>query len=171
MGLAAWAGNAEMMQLFQEITPTNDENGLRDSLMGIAIRGDVLLAGFVIYHPSSTTPDSMNVFGQQFGKLKRNVGAGAVINDAQRSTRSVELYQYLEQFFVEPDERDWALVRNAKRGNLEMVRHLLDAGADIRGTQGTWGNPLCVSDSFFRFSYSIVLTSEFPCKVCGPQLS
>lgn len=154
MGLAAWAGNAEMMQLFQENLPEYDENGMRDSLIGVAIRGDIMLARLAIYPPSRATPDSTDVAGQQFGKLDRGfVGMG--MSHAQRSTRNVELYQYFEGFFAKPDDLKFTLVKNAHIGNLEMVRYLLDAGADIRGTMGRFGNPLCVSDPSYSADFRL----------------
>jgi hypothetical protein len=148
MRLAAWAGNADMMKLFQENLPEYDEKGLRDSLMGVAIRGDIKLARLATYPPSRATPDSTDIAGQQFGNMDRQESAGNAPSCAQWSTRDIEVYQYFESFFAKPDELNFNLTKHARLGNLEMTRYLLDAGADIRGTMGRWGNPLCVSLSF-----------------------
>ncbi|PMD64614.1 ankyrin [Hyaloscypha bicolor E] len=143
MRLAAWAGNADMMKLFQENLPEYDEKGLRDSLMGVAIRGDIKLARLATYPPSRATPDSTDIAGQQFGNMDRQESAGNALSCAQWSTRDIEVYQYFESFFAKPDELNFNLTKHARLGNLEMTRYLLDEGADIRGTMGRWGNPLC----------------------------
>jgi len=148
MRLAAWAGNADMMILFQESLPEYDEKGLRESLIGAAIRGDIKLARLAAYPPSRATPDSTDVAGEQFGKMHFARGAGYALSRAQWYTRNFEVYQYFDSFFAEPiDGMPLAsLCRNhARLGNLEMVRSLLDAGADTRGSSDMWGNPLCVS--------------------------
>jgi hypothetical protein len=46
----------------------------------------------------------------------------------------VEVYERLESFFSEPNNLSSALASYSHLANLEMVRHLLDIGADIRGT-------------------------------------
>ena len=156
MRLAAWAGNTNMIELFQENLPEYDEKGLRDSLLGVAIRGDIKLARIAIYPPSRTSPNSTNVAGQQFGKMDHREGAGKALNFALRFTRDIEVFQYFESFFAKPGGVIVPLLKHARLGNLEMTRYFLDAGADIRGMMGRWGNPLCVCLNFsklFRIFY------------------
>lgn len=52
------------------------------------------------------------------------------------------MYKYLGNFFAKPADLSLALARHARWGNLDMVRYLLDAGADIRGNPGRDSNPL-----------------------------
>jgi hypothetical protein len=148
MRLDAWAGNVDLMVLFQESMPEYEEKGLRESLIGAAIRGDIKLARLATYPPSRATPDSTDVAGEQFGKMHSARGAGNALADAMWYTRDFEVYQYFDSFFAEP-RGGLALASHARiyaqLGKLEMVRSLLDAGADIRGSSDKWGNPLCVS--------------------------
>jgi len=148
MRLASWAGNTHMIKLFQEDLPDIEGKALRDSLMGAAIRGDIKIARLAIYPPSRTTPDSKDFAGQQFGKVDRLGSAGNALCFAQWSCRDIEVYQYFENFFAKPDDITLALTKNARLGNVEMVRYLLNRGADTRGTTGRWGNPLVVSLHF-----------------------
>jgi len=164
MRLAAWAGNVDLMVLFQENMPEYEEKGLRESLIGAAIRGDIKLARLAAYPPSRATPDSTDVAGEQFGKMHFARGAGNALADAMWCTRDFEVYQDFDSFFAEPTG-GIALASHARihaqLGNLEMVRSLLDAGADIQGSSDKWGNPLCVSQvSLSSFTHILRFTAD-----------
>jgi hypothetical protein len=155
MKLAAWAGNAQMLEIFQDHVP--EMEGLDPalafnhnwrgkvgpaSIIGAAIRGDIDMVRLAVYPPSRAAPDNTDFVGEAFGSVGRCGSTGNALSLAQWATRDVEVHKYLESFFSEPANLSYALAKHARLGNLEMVRHLLDAGADTRGTSGRDGNPL-----------------------------
>jgi len=155
MELAAWAGNTQMLQMFQENVPELeglDPGLLSDpdwrgkvgpaSIKGAAARGDIEMVRLAIYPPSRAAPESTDFVDQVFGSVSRRRTPGIDLSRAQSTTRDVEVYKYLEGFFPEPSNLSLALVYHARWGNLEMVRYLLDAGADTRGVSGRRYNPL-----------------------------
>jgi len=155
MKLAAWAGNAQMLEIFQEHVPEleNLDPFLRfnrnwrgkvgpASICGAAMRGDIKMVRLAIYPPSRAAPDSTDFVGEAFGTLDGRTSIGNALAVAQWVTRNVEVYNYLDSFFSEPHDVSGALARHAHLGNLEMVRHLLDSGADTRGVSARIGNPL-----------------------------
>ena len=145
MQLAAWAGNANLMELFQESLPEYDEKGLRESLIGAAISGDIKLARLAAYPPSWNTPIT-DVAAEKFGKLPFVRGVRLMLVAALSATRDPEVDQYFSSLVTKPHGFLATQARNhAFLGNVEMLRYLLDAGADIQGCTGDWGNPLCVS--------------------------
>lgn len=158
MKLAAWAGNAQMLEIFQEHVPEmeNFHNAVLfapnwrgkvgpDSILGAAIRGDVAMVRLAVYPPSRAAAHSTEFAGDAFGSVNRRSSTGIVLTHAQRATRDVEVYTYLDAFFSTPDDLSYALSQQARWGNLAMVRHLLDAGADTRGVSGRTGNPLAAA--------------------------
>ena len=154
MRLAAWAGNTHMLELFQEHMPElegfdpallrNDWRGKVGpaSIMGAAIRGDVDMVRLAVYPPSRATPSSTDFIDQPFGSVDRRSDIGNPLHLAQSATKNVEVYKYLEKFFAEPSDLSLSLAKHARLGNLEMVRYLLDAGADTRGICRRDGNPV-----------------------------
>lgn len=114
------------------------------SIQGAAMRGDIDILRLAMYPPSRATPDSTDFVGQAFGRVDRSSYTSFALRTAQcYRTREVEVYKYLGSFFSEPDDGiSSALSFHAALGNLEMVRHLLNAGADTRGVSGRRGNPL-----------------------------
>jgi len=155
MQLAAWAGNALMLELFQVHVP--EMEGLDPtlafnckwrgkvgpaSIKGAATRGDIDMVRLAVYPPSRAAPDSTDFAGEPFGRVHRVSSTGNTLSLAQWATRDIEVYKYLENFFAKPDDLSLALAKHARLGNLDMVRYLLDAGADTRGTHGRDGNPL-----------------------------
>lgn len=155
MKLAAWAGNAQMLEIFQEHVPELENfdpflvvnRNWRGkvgpaSIRGAAIRGDIEMVRLAVYPPSRAALDSTDFVGKAFGSIDRHSSIGNVLASAQWVTRNVEVYKYLDSFFSEPHDVSSALAVHAHLGNLEMVRYLLDSGADTRGVLGRIGNPL-----------------------------
>lgn len=155
MELAAWAGNAQMLLVFQENVPEleglDPAPGFDEawkgkvgpaSIRGAATRGDIEMVRLAIYPPSRAAPESTDFVDQVFGSVDRLSSTGIKLSRAQSATRDVEVYKYLEGFFFEPSNLSSDLADHARLGNLEMVRYLLDAGADTRGFSGRHGNPL-----------------------------
>jgi hypothetical protein len=112
------------------------------SISGAAIRGSLNMVRLAVYPASRAAPDSTDFVGEAFGSVHRRSSTGNALSLAQWAARDVEVYKYLESFFSEPANLSRALAKHIRLGNLEMVRHLLDAGADIRGASGRDGNPL-----------------------------
>ncbi|KAF1976068.1 ankyrin, partial [Bimuria novae-zelandiae CBS 107.79] len=152
MELAAWAGNAQILQMFQENVPELEgldparvlDTAWRGkvgpaSIRGAATRGDIEVVRLAIYPPSRAAPESTDFVDQVFGSFDCRSSTGVKLSIAQSATRDVEVYKYLEGFFSGPSYLSSDLTRHARLGNLEMVRYLLDAGADIRGVSGRLG--------------------------------
>ena len=112
------------------------------SIRGAATRGDIEMVRLAIYPPSRAAPESTDFVDQVFGSVDRLSSIGIKLSRAQGATRDVEVYKYLEGFFSEPSNLSSDLAKHARLGNLEMVRYLLDAGADTRGSSMPHGNPL-----------------------------
>ncbi|KAM3065336.1 hypothetical protein ACMFMG_011540 [Clarireedia jacksonii] len=154
MRLAAWAGNTQILEMFQEHLPELDAfdppsmtgNWMGKlgpaSMIGAAIRGDINMLRIAVYPPSRTTPESTDFMGESFGKVNRYSKTGNPLSLVQGITRDVEVYKYLGNFFGNNDLMSITLAKHARLGNLEMVRYLLDIGADIRGSDGRNSNPL-----------------------------
>lgn len=155
MRLAAWAGNAQMLECFQ--AHVSEMEGFDPALVfnhkwrgkvgpasikGAAIRGDIEMVRLAVYPPSRATPDSTDFAGEPFGCVDRRSSTGNALNLAQWATRDIEVHKYLENFFGKSGNVSLALAKHARLGNLDMVRYLLDAGADTRGTSGRHANPL-----------------------------
>ncbi|PVH97224.1 ankyrin [Periconia macrospinosa] len=155
MELAAWAGNTQLLQMFQQNVPELegfDPARLNNpawrgkvgptSIRGAAARGDIEMVRLAIYPPSRAAPENTDFVDQFFGSVARSSCTGVKLSIAQSATREIEVYKYLERFFSKPADFSRDLVTHARLGNLEMVRYLLDAGADTRGVYGRHDNPL-----------------------------
>jgi len=155
MYLAAWAGNAQMLELFQAHVPEMEgydpvfvfNHNWRGkigpaSIKGAARRGELDMVRLAVYPPSRAAPDSTDFAGEPFGSVSRSSSTGNALALAQWETRDVDVYKYLENFFTERAHLSHALPRHARLGNLDMVRYLLDSGADIHGIGRRDGNPL-----------------------------
>ncbi|KAI9652384.1 MAG: hypothetical protein M1829_001659 [Trizodia sp. TS-e1964] len=158
MELAAWAGNAQMLEIFQDHVQEIEDldpaarfsRNWRGkvgpaSIRGAAIRGDVDMVRLAVYPPSRAAPDSTDFVSEAIGSVNRVSSTGNALCLAQWATRDVEVFKYLERFFSKPSDLSYILAKHARLGNLEMVRYLLDAGADTRGVCGRDANPLIVA--------------------------
>ena len=164
MHLAAWAGHADLLELFQEQLPEFETTGRypqywrakvgRGSLLGAAQRGDMDMVRLAAYPPSraaASIPEKATDFvSTRHGEMEVNSPLGAYLYIAASQTRSWEVRQYIMSFFsknfcglqTEDDPLGDNLIFHATSGNLDMVRHLLDAGADVHGGKGCGGSPL-----------------------------
>lgn len=155
MHVAALVGNAQMLELFQNHLPdledtSNDQIEGRGKISSYAIRGaakngDLNILKLAIYPPSRAASDSTDFMGQKYGHVATGTSPYYVISSTQcYCAKNVEVYTYLESFLEEriDPNASCALGWYSYLGNIEMVRHLLDAGTDIRGTSGHHGNPL-----------------------------
>ncbi|KAM3086603.1 hypothetical protein ACMFMG_000729 [Clarireedia jacksonii] len=156
--LAAWARNANVLQLFQEYLPEVEDPKLggerhnepadlkektgTDAVEWAAISGDINMVRLAAYPPSRATPENTEFMGQQYGSIDQFSNVGQRLKQAQRSTSNVEVYKYLEKFFAEPDNISSILPMHAARGNLEMVKYLISLGADIQMTSDRYSTPL-----------------------------
>lgn len=162
MQLAAWAGNADMLRLFQEhlpefeeITPRYDFNDRTwrgktgpGSIKGAVLRGDMNMIRLAVYPPSRSTPDDTNFSGQPFGQVDPGSKRGSDLQAALYFAKTWEAFQYIDAFFKESillSDTSLLLARNAELGNVEMVQQLLDAGADIHGGERLNRNPLVIA--------------------------
>ncbi|KAI9648354.1 hypothetical protein NHQ30_002987 [Ciborinia camelliae] len=160
MRLAAWAGNAQMLEMFQEHlneapeTETKDVydralwNGKvnRQAIFGAAILGDLDMVKLAIYPPSRSSPESLDINGQKYGHVDWTSETGNSLTRAKCHTRNPDVYQYLRSLVtvMHPRQNDSNLAYHAYHGNLEIVRCALDFGADINGQVdgGVLMNPL-----------------------------
>jgi len=168
--LAAWAGQPETLQLVMEHLPElviNDPGskwrGHRirhisgDALVGAASRGDMDLVQLVLFPPSriipklvdaGKVPDSMLIMGHEPGSIPRDSNLWGSIRSAMARTPSPEIYSYLGGLLSPGDAKSEAegenywLARRAASGDVVMVRHLLDIGADAADRSGRQGPAL-----------------------------
>lgn len=144
MQCAAMAGNAAVLRLLQESLPESEDSayGWRGktgpgSIKGAALLGDVEMVRLAIYPPSRATPNSLDFNCQPFGTVKPGLEPWLPGFDLQRAryhTNNWHVYKFITAFFQGPmPDVSFALARNAEYGNSDMVRCLLDEGADIHG--------------------------------------
>ncbi|KAI9650846.1 hypothetical protein NHQ30_000881 [Ciborinia camelliae] len=145
MLLAAWSGNSHLVEYFQErmFESLKVEGGIRidswnrDSVLGAAMNGDLDLVKLAVYAPSRLMPDSPEYISDPLGNVDYDYWDGYILAEAQLSTGNIEVYKYLGSFFANPDENsDNALHKYVRLGNLEILRYILDSGADIHGLLG-----------------------------------
>jgi hypothetical protein len=158
MEIAAWAGNAYMLELFQESLPEFEDLVPRfhadkrtwrgklgpGSIRGAALRGDLDMLRLAIYPPSRANPDD-SFAGQPFGKVDSGSKQGGDLNLALYDCKNPETYKYLRAFLEEPNANiNFVMSKYAEMGNLDMVRYLLDTGAaQMQGVYNT--NPLQIA--------------------------
>lgn len=149
--LAAWGGNAGVLRLLQEhLRETETEQPLASTddldrqvtkiagaITGAGLRGDLTMIRLAAHPPHGQMPDG------NLGLSLKGVG----IRSAVWHTRSWEVYQYLgtlsgDHAAGEPSVDLGVLVHHAELGNVDMVRHFLDAGADMHGGARHNSNPL-----------------------------
>jgi ankyrin repeat protein len=165
MQLAAWAGNADMLRLFQEHLPEfedippryhNDFQTWRGktgpwSIKGASLRGDMNTIRLAIYPDSRSTPDNTDFCGQPFGNVDKTSKPGSNLQDCLYYAKNWETLQYIDTFFKESilqSHEPYLMVRYAVLGNVEIVRQLLDAGFDIHGKEILNRNPLGIASRF-----------------------
>ncbi|KAI9642834.1 hypothetical protein NHQ30_008567 [Ciborinia camelliae] len=162
MQLAAWAGNADMLKLFQEHLPEfedipprhGDNNHWRGktgpgSIKGASISGDMNMVRLAVYPPSRSNTNSTDFFGQRWGVVNTKSGPSSDLASCLYFAKTWEVFQYIDDFLIKgsfwPSESSHLLRHYAGLGNLEIIQKLLDAGADIHGGNGHNRNPLIVA--------------------------
>ncbi|KAI0967023.1 ankyrin repeat-containing domain protein [Xylaria arbuscula] len=154
MQLAAFAGNTDMVVLFQEkLLETEDGKaniGL-GSVEGAALRGDMDMLRLAIYPPSRPRPHSSDFNDQKCGNVDHSSDAGHTLRKARYVTKSWDVFQYITSFFDSSGPFDYSfLSRHAEWGNMEMVQHLLDAGWDVNGENRLNNDPLIIAARSFH---------------------
>ena len=164
MQLAAWAGNSDMLRLFQESLPDFEETTTPGTLKvlvkwkakigpgavkGAAMRGDLDMLRLAIYPPSRASPEDTDFCGQKFGQVDKTTRPGRNLEEALYYAKNSEVFQYIETFFskeeaaIRNDLYSHLLAHHAALGNLSVVRYLLDSAALVDGgTTRTNENPL-----------------------------
>jgi len=144
METAAFAGNAEMLQLLQDHLPEFKDLGIRESkfrfrskvhyssLLGAALRGDIEIMKLALYPPSRANQDSStDILDQRYGCVDPESFAGYAIRHAIWNTRDWDIYQCLVSAFGDkhrPHDLEGILGANVNRGNTEFVRRLVLEG-------------------------------------------
>jgi len=144
MQVAATDGNVDLLERFQQHLPEFEQHpGFSDwhgkigpcSMVGAAIRGDLDVMRAAMYPPSRATPDSTDLLGQPFGSVSEGSPLLYQLLDVLHHTTSPAVFDYVRGIFAEPLSDDKLYQRmaiHAQRGNLEMVRHLLDMGVPFQ---------------------------------------
>ncbi|KAI1345565.1 ankyrin repeat-containing domain protein [Xylaria sp. FL0043] len=150
MQLAAFAGNAEMVILFQNhlLGAQHISFGKRyeGSVNGAALRGGIDMLRLAIYPPARPTPHSSDFNDQKFGNVDPHSDAGIILRGALWLAKTRDVFEYLMSFFSLPCRLHYPyLTRNAINGNLEIVRSLLDAGWNVRGEHRQRNPPLALA--------------------------
>ncbi|KAH8680034.1 ankyrin repeat-containing domain protein [Tricladium varicosporioides] len=164
--LAAWAGNANMLRLFQEHLPDFEEIPPRDfadeknwrgktgpdSVKGAVLSGDMDMVRLAVYPPSRSTSNNTDFSGQPFGHVDPRSLPGYDLQLTLFCAKTWEVLQYIDSFFEESmlssDLATLLLARYAELGNVEIVQQLLDAGVDIYGGDNHNRNPLVIAARF-----------------------
>jgi ankyrin repeat protein len=143
MELAAWAGNADILKLFQEHLPEFEnieprfKNGIDwrgkagpGAVKGAALRGDVAMVRLAM-QPFSRD----HVAGELTGRAKKE---NEELRSALYFAKTPDAFEQIRAS-VRPEFRIDAatptaslLAEHAELGNVEMVRYLLDSGAQAR---------------------------------------
>ncbi|KAK7934889.1 ankyrin, partial [Apiospora marii] len=124
------------------------------SLYGAARRGDLNMVRLALNPPMCNTqtsiedvatepeadgnreivPDSKSMLQRPPGSVPPSSELGLYLRKAMGHAQSPEIYQYLLSFLdpaqADPEPKHHELARMAAAGNVAMVRHLLDLGAD-----------------------------------------
>ncbi|KAI0423773.1 ankyrin repeat-containing domain protein [Xylaria sp. FL1042] len=145
MRLAAFSGNADMVILFQ-----NDLPGVRDesfsyrytktvleSIDGAALRGDVDMLRLAMRPLSHSRPHNSNFNNQKFANVAYHLDVRVNWTRTLAMASTWDVFEYITSF-CDPCYRfkHQYLNINAARGNMDMVRRLLDEGWDIDGNKG-----------------------------------
>lgn len=108
MQLAALAGNADMLKLFQEHLPDYETLGWNTwrgrtgpgSIIGAALRGDMEMVRLAIYPPSAADQDTTKFAGFPVGHVdKTSDPRGMDLEAARQLTRNLDVFWYLCSFF------------------------------------------------------------------------
>ena len=156
--IAAWAGQADILQLMQEQLP-DPEDGYHchwrycigyKSLHGAAFRGDMGIVRLCLYPPSrllrkNTSEADTSIAGFDPGSIPAGSSLGSIIGSALCLARTLDVYKYLSSLinnvsrYREDRSMDEHLVSFAGTGNMSLVRHVVGKGADIsyHGRHGT----------------------------------
>ncbi|PQE26749.1 hypothetical protein CJF31_00003446 [Rutstroemia sp. NJR-2017a BVV2] len=163
MQLAAWAGNAKMLEKLQEhlaeVPDTDPQLQAhyrppcigkvhQGAILGAAIRGSMDMVKLAIYPPSRSSPDSLDINGQKCSHVLKRSATGISLSLAKYATRNLDVWKYLQSLFrAEDREMVYDIRTFARHGNLEGMKYLLDSGAGFHGVdQDTrWLNPLVVA--------------------------
>jgi len=154
MYIAAWTGQADMVQLLQENLPATKyppnnffwhSKANLESICGAAALGNIDLLQLCV-HPLSPNIPGYNLdtgkplLGFLPGEIPCDSTPGIAIAYAMRRTNSVQVYNYLSSLLDETKPRDIqraALLRNqhlltvSSTGNIPLLDHLLTLGADL----------------------------------------
>ncbi|PVH78357.1 ankyrin [Cadophora sp. DSE1049] len=171
MQVAAWAGNSDILKLFQEHLPMYEETtppGTKDffkrwkakigpgAIKGGAMRGDMDMLRLAIYPPSRSHPENTDFCDQKVGHVDEKSRTGRDLRKALYCAKTPEVFHYIESFFGEAApisefEYSVLLAHYTELGNIDMVRHLLDAGAHINGGErGSTHNPLIIAARYYH---------------------
>ena len=160
--LAAWAGQAEVLQLVLESLPNLPVNApgmgpscrrvkdlQLDALVGAACRGDINMVKLVMCSARVRVPGSLLIVGYEPGSIPRASREWGCIRCAMAWTSFPEIYSYLDSFLApgqlkksEEELENYWLAARAASGDVVMVRHLLDIGADAADRSGRQGPAL-----------------------------
>ncbi|KAH8901685.1 ankyrin [Thozetella sp. PMI_491] len=154
MYIAAWTGQVDMISILQDHLPDSEEPDpaldwvLRSKrepglLDGAVARGDFALVQFAL-SPSSGDHKQQDEAGEVQGGTEEPGSISTLgkqryyAKSVMMQTRSPDIYQCLKKFFGTSsadsaliNEDDEELVARAAKGHLDMVRYLLDNGADL----------------------------------------
>jgi len=173
MQLAALAGNTEMLELFQQHIPENEELPTKYgsnwhgkiaacSLIGAVRRADMEILKLALYPPSRSTPNSTDLQGQPFGHVDPSSSVGRMMIAARYRARSPEVHAYLLECLggeIKLQDLSDDLEKHAGAGNLTMVRYLLDMGVPMttpRGYEGCRGLTSALVAACYRCHEDVV---------------
>jgi hypothetical protein len=137
----------------------------RGAILGATILGNMDMVKLAIYPPSRSSPDSLDINGRQCGHVARRSHTGLSLIRAKLATWNPDIYKYLHSLHTtEGRTLDLDVSTFARQGNLEVMKYLLDSGADVNGTNPDirWLNPLVVA---CRWGHSDIVSLLLECGV------
>ncbi|KAK5630489.1 hypothetical protein RRF57_006204 [Xylaria bambusicola] len=167
--LAAFAGHSAMLNMLQEHIPEIETLEVSGNMLytprvvrqshkwpGRELPGAVLGAGeggvlemlhLALNIPKKRDTKSTSHFEDVMlsGGVKRCVDdvLSISLSSAQIHTNSVEVHKYIDSLWATPKQSPSGFLKyQCRRGNVKMVRYLLDEGADMRTFSGCDTNPM-----------------------------
>ncbi|SPO01791.1 uncharacterized protein DNG_04464 [Cephalotrichum gorgonifer] len=139
MFIAAWTGQDAMLQLLQEFQPDVELTESNNRYFDFSCRSKIA--------PGSV--DGASIRGDMDmkpGHIAKGTWPYTFILSGMQRARSPEVFDYLERTLsqekVSQRDKDQWLSKRAAAGDIVMVRHLLDIGADPVGETTAGGPPL-----------------------------
>ncbi|CAI6321509.1 unnamed protein product [Periconia digitata] len=157
MEIAAWAGNGDMLRLFQDSVPEFEYSQPRSSgdirswrgqvgpgsVKGAALKGDIDMLKLAV-SPASQSGPKFDSARRPIKKFRLKAIQRSALWATLRYCKTPETFEHIISLMGSRlFDKESLLAHYAALGNVNMVRHLLDAGAQWQGENNC--NPLQIA--------------------------